>query len=100
VEKCCRAGRPTDDNMAHGHCMLDTEGYIHTLRICNTYCISSATMVIRTCLNVVFYVHCLSRSSSGRDMVSDIAVYLVLLFVCTACPVVRKLLPNKHFIEL
>jgi hypothetical protein len=24
VEKCCRAGQATDDNMAHAHCMLDT----------------------------------------------------------------------------
>jgi len=24
VEKLCRAGQATDDNMAHAHCMLDT----------------------------------------------------------------------------
>ena len=24
VEKYCRAGLATDDNMAHAHCMLDT----------------------------------------------------------------------------
>jgi len=24
VEKYCKAGRATDDNMAHAHCMLDT----------------------------------------------------------------------------
>jgi hypothetical protein len=24
VEKCCRAGQATDNNMAHAHCMLDT----------------------------------------------------------------------------
>jgi len=24
VEKCCRAGQPTDDSMAHAHCMLYT----------------------------------------------------------------------------
>jgi len=24
MEKCCRAGQATDDNMAHAHCMLDT----------------------------------------------------------------------------
>jgi hypothetical protein len=28
----------TDDNMAHEHCMLGTQVYKHTLRICNTYC--------------------------------------------------------------
>jgi hypothetical protein len=26
VEKCCRAGQATDDNMAHAHCMLDIYG--------------------------------------------------------------------------
>jgi hypothetical protein len=30
--------RATDDNVAHAHCMLDTEGYRHTVKICNTYC--------------------------------------------------------------
>ena len=33
-----RAGQATDDSMAHAHCTLDTKGYKHTLRICNTYC--------------------------------------------------------------
>jgi hypothetical protein len=44
MEKYCRAGYITDD-MAHVHCMLDNEGYKHTLIICNTYCFSTATMV-------------------------------------------------------
>jgi hypothetical protein len=30
VEKYCRAGQATDDNMAHSNCMLDTEGNKHT----------------------------------------------------------------------
>jgi hypothetical protein len=30
VEKYCRAGQATDDNMAHSRCMLDTQGYKHT----------------------------------------------------------------------
>ena len=55
-----RARQATDDNMAHAHCMVDTYGYIHTLRICNTYCFSIATMVTRTRLNVTLYAHCLS----------------------------------------
>jgi hypothetical protein len=61
VGKCCRAGQATDDNMAHAHCMLDTKGYRHTPRICNTYyCFCSATMVIRTRLNVTLLAPCLS----------------------------------------
>ena len=60
VEKYVRAGQPADGNMAHAHCMLDTEGYRHTLRICKTYCFSTATVVARTRLDVTLYLHCLS----------------------------------------
>jgi len=38
-------------------------GYLrlkHTLRICNTYCFSTSTMVARTRRNITLYVHCLS----------------------------------------
>ena len=60
VEKYCRAGQATADNLAHALCMLDTYGYRHTLRKCNTFCFSTATIVARTRLNVTLYVHCLS----------------------------------------
>ena len=53
VEKYCRGGQATGGNMAHAHCMLDTYGYRHTLRICNTCCL------YWTPLSVTFYVHCL-----------------------------------------
>jgi len=33
VEKYCRAGQATDDNMVHAHGTLDKWGYRHTLRI-------------------------------------------------------------------
>jgi hypothetical protein len=36
------SGQATDDNMAH---VLDTEGYKHALRICNTYYCHTATTV-------------------------------------------------------
>jgi len=48
MEKYCAAGQATDDNMAHSHCMLDNWGYKHALRICNTYCFSTPTVVTRT----------------------------------------------------
>jgi hypothetical protein len=60
VEKYCRTGQTTDDNMAHAHCVLDIKGYKHTLRIFHTHCFSMATMVRRTRLNVTAYVPCLS----------------------------------------
>jgi len=51
VEKSYRTGKVTYDNTAHAHWMLGTQGYKHTLRICSSYCLSSATMAARTRLN-------------------------------------------------
>jgi hypothetical protein len=48
VEKFCRAGQPTDDNMAHAHCMLGTYGYQCTDSWHNTHCFSTAIMDERT----------------------------------------------------
>jgi len=53
VEKYSKAGRVTDDNMTHAHCMLVTKGYKHTSRVCNTYCFSTATVVARKPLSVI-----------------------------------------------
>jgi hypothetical protein len=36
LKKNGRATWPADDSMTHARCMLDTLGYKHTLRICNT----------------------------------------------------------------
>lgn len=47
VEKSCRALQATDDNRAHAYCMLDIYGNRHTLRICGTYCFSTAPMATR-----------------------------------------------------
>jgi hypothetical protein len=47
-------------NMAHALCVLDNWCYRHTLRVCNTYCFFTATMVTRTPLTVTLYVPCLS----------------------------------------
>jgi hypothetical protein len=58
VEKYYRAGQATDDKVAHAHCTLDTLRYKHTLRICNTYCFSTATIVAQMRLNVT-YIACL-----------------------------------------
>jgi hypothetical protein len=45
---------------AHALCVLDKEGYRHTLRICVTYCIFKVTVTTRTRLNVALSVHSLS----------------------------------------
>ena len=54
VKKYRIAGQATDGNMAHAPCMLDTQGYRHTLAMCNTYCFSTATVVTRTHVSVRF----------------------------------------------
>jgi hypothetical protein len=51
VEKYCRDGQATDDNMAFARFMLGTSGYkyTHSLRdTYDTYCFSTATMVARS----------------------------------------------------
>jgi len=55
VEKFCRAGQNTHDNMAYAHSVLDDYGYKYTLRIFSSYCFSRATMVTRQCLGVALY---------------------------------------------
>ena len=60
MEKYCSVGEATDDNMAYGRFTLGTYGYKHTLGICNTNCLSTATMVARERLNFTFtYIACL-----------------------------------------
>ena len=55
VEKYCRIGQVTDDNIVRTHWMLDTQGYKYRLRMFNSYyCFSTATMVAQTRLNVTF----------------------------------------------
>ena len=60
VSVFCKSGQTTHDNMAHSHCVLNTQVYKHTLRTCNNYCVSSVTMVERTRLDIAWYVICLS----------------------------------------
>jgi hypothetical protein len=58
----------TDDNMAHAHCMMDTKGYKQTLKICNTYWFSTATMVAQTRPSVTLYVHRLPCSYNQQQL--------------------------------
>jgi hypothetical protein len=50
-KKYCTAGQARD-NMAHAHCMLDTQGYEYTLRLFNAECFSTSTIVAPTRLNI------------------------------------------------
>jgi hypothetical protein len=49
----------TDYTMVHAHYMLDTKVYKYTLRICNTYCSSTATMHERDLMLRYSYFACL-----------------------------------------
>ena len=55
MEEYSKAAQATDDNVAHAHFMLNTEGYKPTLRICNTYCFSTTKIVARLRLKVTLY---------------------------------------------
>jgi len=50
MEKYCRSGQATDDNMAHADCTLDR--LTHTIIICNINYFSTATNVVRAHLSV------------------------------------------------
>ena len=77
MEKYCRAGQATDENMAHSNWMLDTKGYKHTLGVCNAHCFSSASIVAQTPLIVTLYVHCLSCWKSVERLLKN-ARFIVL----------------------
>ena len=47
-----RTGHRWQYNTANAPCFLDKQGYTDILRICNTYCFSTATVVTRTRLKV------------------------------------------------
>jgi hypothetical protein len=53
-----QTGRRRQHKTAHAFCMLDNWVCKHTLRICNSYCFPTATMVGRTRRSVTLYVHC------------------------------------------
>jgi hypothetical protein len=59
VEKYCRTEQVTDEYLVQALCMKDVLGYKQTLRICDTYCFSTA-MVAKTRLNVRYmFISCL-----------------------------------------
>jgi len=51
--------------------MIDNEGYRDTLRISDTYCYSTTTVVMRTRVSVTLGVHCLVLSNSAVATVKN-----------------------------
>jgi hypothetical protein len=64
--------------------MLDNWCYrhTHTLRLCNTYCFSTATMVTRTCLNVALYVMAILFSHPLMLTVSSLYIACLIHIIC------------------
>jgi len=60
--------------------MLDTEGYKHTLRICNTYCFSIATVDARTRLNVTLFAFLVSNLIALRIFMFMIPCIIIYSF--------------------
>jgi len=71
VEKYSGVEEAAGDYMVRAHLTLGTQGYKHTLRICNTCCFSTATMAARTRLNVTLYLQCLSWYYMGSLIYFD-----------------------------
>jgi hypothetical protein len=66
VEKYFRAGLATDDNMAHAHCMQNTKGYRHTLRMCNIFFMTEKVVArTRRIVTLHLYVACLVIFAAG-----------------------------------
>ena len=74
-----RAGHRWQYNTAHAPCMLDNQGYRHTLIMCNNYCLSTTKMVTRTCLKfMLYYINSLVKSYMG---ITHFANWLSWLYV-------------------
>jgi len=58
VDKYCKVGQATDDNMAYVLCMLDTKGCKYTQSGCIIFI--AATTVTWMYLIITLYVHCMS----------------------------------------
>jgi len=55
------------------------KGYKHTLRICNSLCLFTATMVTRMPRSVTLYVHCLTCYFHLRFVIIIIIICLLLI---------------------
>jgi hypothetical protein len=73
VEKLCGAGQVTNCNMVHVHCMLDTYGYRHTLRICNAFPLQQWLQEHISMFRYV-YVRCLLDDTQTDSIVRSIGI--------------------------
>jgi len=55
VEKFCRAGQDTDENMAHAHCMMDNLDYNYTHSYCVILIAFELRLLFRESTSVLCY---------------------------------------------
>jgi hypothetical protein len=99
VEKYGRAEQATHRwqyNTARALCMLSNKGFGPTLRMCNTYCISTATMVTRTRFSDALYVRCLSCFDVSRRVV-NLERILLQLTCFTGFDIVLPSFCNRNY---
>ena len=116
--KFCRTGRPrmtvwllriacriTSYTHTHTHTT-----HTHTLRICNTYCFSTTTIVARTHLRVTLHIHCLSYTTLNTTVTAHslnvffpvslhLSMNFVVLDICYFVIVFTLLLPPRSCIS-
>jgi hypothetical protein len=93
VEKYGTAGQATDGNIIRRMrtaCWITKATDTHTLRIFNTYCFSTATVVTRTRLNVTLHVPCqcccrllLSRMKNVKDNCNLMSKFCIWHATCS-----------------
>jgi hypothetical protein len=83
-KKYCTTGQATDDSMAHAHCMLDTEGYKHTLKLCNiiSFPLQKCLHALVTILSYVS-VACLVLVSLFSLLYNYLFLKNCLFYLCT-----------------
>jgi hypothetical protein len=65
AEKCCRAGQASDDNTAHAHRMLDTQGYKHTHSGCVVLIVFPPQEWLHECASILRHKYaCLVHSEN------------------------------------
>ena len=74
MEKYCKPDSP-HDNVVEAHCRPNTYGYKHKLRICNSYCFSTATTVAQMRLNIVLYIQRPSCSNTFTRQLHEATIF-------------------------
>ena len=99
-KKYRRATQATDDSMAYAHCVRDTSGYKHTLRIYNTYCNSIAKIVTRKPLNVklyVLYLYCLVLNLMIHKVTTKLKIENPLITCKKSAPASQREKKSRHY---